>query len=74
MHAAQFDVGDFFLVAKKESKDGRKLRLKWFGPRPVTRAISEHMYEFQGILTETLALFHSNRLKFYADSQFNVTK
>lgn len=50
VHAAQFDVGDFVLVARKEATEGSKLRLKWIGPRRVTRALSEHSYEVQNIL------------------------
>ncbi len=48
----ELDVGDFVLVAKKETKDGHKLRLKWLRPQRVTRALSEHTYEVQDILTE----------------------
>lgn len=53
---------------------GNKLRLKWLGPRRVTRALSEHTYEVQDILTDNLAIIHANRLKFYADSKLNVTE
>eukprot|EP00171_Calliarthron_tuberculosum_P003434 IDg3434t1 len=74
VHAAQFDIGDFVLVAKKEPHKGSKLLLKWVGPRRVTRALSEHTYEVQNILNEGLSIVHANRLKFYADSKLNITE
>lgn len=74
VHETQFDVGDFVLVDKQNPKEENKLHLKWLGPRCVTRPQSEHTYEVQDILTDNLAIIHANRLKFYADSQLNVTE
>lgn len=74
VHTAQFDIGDFVLVAKESSTKGSKLLLKWVGPRRVTRAVSEHTYEVQNILNESLSLVHANRLKFYANLQLNITE
>ena len=59
-----FDVGDFVLVAKREPNDGHKLRVTWRGPRRVTRAMSDLIYECEDLLSGETALFHANRLKF----------
>jgi len=74
VQAANFTVGDFVLVAQRTAKDGHKLRLRWRGPRRVTRVESEYIYEVQDLLTEQHSLVHANRLKLYSDSHLNVTE
>jgi len=69
-----FDVGDFVLVAKRSTCHGKKLRLKWTGPRRIIRVVSDFIFEVEDLITGSYALIHSNRLKFYADSQLNVTE
>lgn len=74
VHPANFELGDFVLVAQRVAKDGHKLRVKWRGPRRVTRCVSEYIFEVQDLITLTHTLVHANRLKFYADSQLNVSE
>jgi len=69
-----FDVGDFVLVAKRSTCHGKKRRLKWTGPRRIIRVVSDFIFEVEDLITGSYALIHSNRLKFYADSQLNVTE
>ena len=69
-----FDVGDFVLVAKRVQNDGHKLRVTWRGPRRVTRAVSDLIYECEDLLSGETALFHANRLKFFADDKLDVTE
>ena len=68
------DAGDYVLVAQRLMNDGHKLRVKWRGPQRVTRAVSELVFEVEDLITKTHALIHANRLKFYSDSQLDVTE
>ena len=74
VRAVNFDVGDFVLVATREHSDGHKLRVTWRGPRRVTRAVSDLIYECEDLLSGETALFHANRLKFFADDKLDVTE
>ena len=69
-----FEVGDFVLVAKKNDHDGSKLRVTWKGPRRITRAVSELIYECEDLVTGKCGLIHANRLKPYSDSSLNITE
>ena len=74
VHETNFDVGDFVLVAKRLNKDGHKLQMQWLGPQRVLREESEWVYECEDLINGKVSLVHANRLKFYADSQLNVTQ
>ena len=69
-----FDIGDFVLVADTEKHSGNKLRLKWKGPRRITRCESALVYEVEDLLNQSNNLIHVSRLKFYADSQLHMTE
>eukprot|EP00171_Calliarthron_tuberculosum_P006128 IDg6128t1 len=68
-----FEIGDFAMVAKRKN-DGKKLHVIWSGPRRVTRAISDLVYECEDLIPGAHHNIHSNRLKRYAGSSFNVTE
>ena len=36
-----FEIGDFVLVAQKDSSEGPKLQVTWKGPRCVVRSVSD---------------------------------
>eukprot|EP00172_Hildenbrandia_rubra_P002599 Plantae.Rhodophyta-Hildenbrandia_rubra.ctg3560.p1 GENE.Plantae.Rhodophyta-Hildenbrandia_rubra.ctg3560~~Plantae.Rhodophyta-Hildenbrandia_rubra.ctg3560.p1 ORF type:complete len:305 (+),score=28.60 Plantae.Rhodophyta-Hildenbrandia_rubra.ctg3560:801-1715(+) len=74
MQPVNFELGDFVLVAKKDAHDGRKLQVTWKGPRRVSRAVSDLIYECEDLITGKKNLFHANRLKHYADSDLNMTE
>ena len=61
-------------MTKRTSPDGHNLRVIWKGPRRITRAPSELVYECKDLLNESHALFHAKRLKLYADSQLDVSE
>jgi hypothetical protein len=67
-------VGDCVLVAQRLQNEGHKLRVRWRGPRKVIRICSKYIYEVLDLLTTHQSLVHANRLKFYADSQLDVTE
>jgi Integrase core domain/Integrase zinc binding domain/Chromo (CHRromatin Organisation MOdifier) domain len=71
---ANFIVGDYVLVAQRLQNEGHKLRVRWRGPRKVIRICSEYIYEVLDLLTTHQSVVHANRLKFYADSQLDVTE
>jgi hypothetical protein len=69
---ANFTVGDFVLVAQRIQNDQHKLRVKWRGPKRVTRVCSECIFEVRSLLTLQHVLIYGNRLKIYTDSKLNV--
>jgi hypothetical protein len=70
--AANFDIGEFVLVAKREFAAGDKLTVRWRGPRCVVSVISEFVYAVEDLLTGVISAVHSSRLRFYSDSSLNV--
>jgi hypothetical protein len=66
--AANFEVGDFVLVDKRELRGGKRLGLKWNGPQRIVATRSDHAYEVEDITTSVVTHVHSTRLRFYHDS------
>jgi RNase H-like domain found in reverse transcriptase/Reverse transcriptase (RNA-dependent DNA polymerase)/Integrase core domain/Integrase zinc binding domain len=71
--AANFDVGDFVLVAKREFRGGEKLSLRWRGPYRVVATLSQFVFEVEDLLTKIVTPVHSTRLRFYHDPSLSVT-
>lgn len=69
-----FEVGDFVMVAKRQKHDGQKLRVIWTGPRRVTRAVSDLVYECEDLVSGDTDDIHANRLKLYSDSTLNISQ
>ena len=67
-------VGDFGLVADRQSHSGSKLAVKWKGSRRFTRCDSQLVFEVEDLLNETRSLVLANRLRFFEDSQPAVTE
>ena len=61
-------------MARRIDHDGRKLYLRWLGSQKVIRVVSDRVFECQDLLNDFVSLVHANRLKYYADSQLNVTQ
>ena len=72
LQGAIFIAGDYLLVAKRIENDGQKARMKWLRPQKIIRVVSEWIYKCQELINERVSLFHSNRLKYYADTYLNV--
>ena len=70
---ANFDIGDFVLVAKREFRGGEKLSLRWRGPYRIVLARSDHVFDVEDLLTKHVASVHSSRLRFYHDPSLDVT-
>jgi Integrase core domain len=43
----KFDVGDFVLIAQRDTQSINKLSLRWRGPRRIVRVLSDHVYEIE---------------------------
>ena len=62
-----FEVGDYVLVARDEYGAGDKLLLRWRGPRRVTKALNDYVYQVEDLRNGQLDDVHATRLKFYRD-------
>ena len=61
-------------MARRIYHDRRKLCLRWLGSQKVIRVVSDRVFECQDLLNDFVSLVHANRLKYYTDSQLNVTQ
>jgi hypothetical protein len=72
VQVANFDVGDFVRVAKREFEAGDKLTLKWRGPRRVVKVLSEQVSTVEDLRDGSLADVHNTRLRFYSDCMLHT--
>ena len=69
-----FEVGDYVLYARvRRPGVTPKLMATWTGPWRVVGAHHQHVFEIQNIVSGRVQTAHVARLRFYADSQLNVT-
>lgn len=69
-----FGVGDFVLVASVVAAPN-KLSIKWQGPKRVTKAISDWIFEVEDLVEPYVtSTHHVSRLRFYAESAREVTE
>ena len=69
-----FEVGDYVLYARvRRLGVTPKLMATWTGPWRVVGAHHPHVFEIQNIVSGRVHTAHVARLRFYADSQLNVT-
>lgn len=74
VRTANFEVGDFVSVAKKDPKSGSKLSVKCMGPLRVTRVDSKWVYEDQDLINDGLSPVHYSWLRHYSGSSLNVSQ
>lgn len=67
-----FVVGDYVLRSRVDERRHNKLLVTWVGPYVVTRADS-HSFRVRQLVTGAEQDVHASRLKFYADSDLEVT-
>ena len=71
---ASFSIGDFVLRSRVDDKRaGNKLLVTWVGPYRVVR-VEAHHYVLEDLITERQVEVHPSRMKFYCDSDLNVTR
>jgi hypothetical protein len=66
---ANFDLGDYVLVATVHRKD--KLESKWKGPQKITKVINDQVFEVEDLLTGNRKEVHYVRLKHFEDSEID---
>jgi hypothetical protein len=71
--AANFDIGDFVLVARRETNSGEKLTLRWRGPKRIVATLSDHVYEVQDLGSGIITPVHCTRLRYYHDPSLDIT-
>ena len=70
----KFEVGDYVLYARvRRPGTTPKLMATWTGPWRVVGAHHPHVFEIQNIVSGRVQTAHVARLRFYADSQLNIT-
>ena len=69
-----FDLGDYVLVSKLLSNRGHKLKVRWTGPKRITRADSVYIFEVEDLISNKKELVHAERLKLYADSKLDLSE
>ena len=67
-----YTPGDFVLVAREDFTAGEKLALRWRGPRRVTDAVSDYVYQVEDLRNGALGEVHASRLRFYSDSHLDT--
>ncbi|ETP51549.1 hypothetical protein F442_03336, partial [Phytophthora nicotianae P10297] len=68
-----FSVGDFVLRSRVDKKHVNKLLVTWVGPYVVTAAHPRH-FVVRDLVTGKSSDVHASRLKFFADSDLQVTE
>ncbi|POM74796.1 Hypothetical protein PHPALM_8188 [Phytophthora palmivora] len=69
-----FSVGDFVLWSRIDSRlSTDKLLARWVGPFEVTET-APHSFTIRHLVTNKHYVVHGSRLKFYADSSFEVNE
>jgi transposase InsO family protein len=68
-----FSVGDYVLRSRVDERRHNKPLVTWIGPYVVTRA-DAHSFRVRHLITGKEQDVHASRLKFYADSDLEVTE
>ena len=68
----QFPVGSYVLVYTSVPRN--KLRIQWLGPYKVAGTINENVYNLEDIVTHKTRTVHAQRMKVFADQDFEVTE
>ena len=68
---ANFEEGDFVLVAREDFHKGEKLALRWRGPRRIVKALNDYVFQVEDLRNGTIQDIHGSRLKYYKDSSLN---
>jgi uncharacterized membrane protein YgcG len=69
---AQFQIGDFVLVLCMIPRN--KLRARWLGPSRVVDTVNSNVYVIEDLLTSKQTTVHAQRLKPFAEADFEVTE
>ena len=70
---AEFEVGEYLLMARNLHRKGEKLLGSWKGPVRVTKVINSWIYEAEDLIQGNKQEVHAQRLKHYADADLELT-
>jgi hypothetical protein len=71
--SANFEIGDYVLIGKRDSRFAKKLSIRWDGPARVIATINDWIYEVQDLRDNSITQCHITRLKHYRDASLKVT-
>ncbi len=74
VRSINFTEGDFVLRGIKSNEQTKKPALKWLGPYRVVECRSDYVFVIESLLDGTKEESHGRRLKFFRNSDFNVTE
>ena len=69
-----FILGDYVLVGITNIKSRQKLRVRWIGPRRITKVFSDWVFEVEDLITQKKENVHASRLKFFSSYDLDVTE
>ena len=69
---AQFQIGDYVLVLCMVPRN--KLRVRWLGPSRVVDTVNSNVYVVEDLLTSKQTTVHAQRLRPFAEADFEVTE
>jgi hypothetical protein len=73
VRSRSIQVGYYVLVAERHKSGTSKLQVKCKGPRRVASVESDYMFVVENLLTKKLKAAHATRMRFYQDTELNVT-
>ncbi|ETI30459.1 hypothetical protein F443_22418, partial [Phytophthora nicotianae P1569] len=68
-----FTIGDYVLRSRVDEKKQNKLLVTWMGPYVVTKC-NTHSFTVKHLITGKESNVHASRLKFFAESDLEVTE
>lgn len=74
VHHVNFTEGDFVLRGARASQRGPKPQLKWHGPFQVVKVHSDFIFTIKNIVSGQTEEAHGRRLKFFRNSDYEVTE
>jgi hypothetical protein len=73
VRSQNIQVGDYVFVAEHRNSGTSKLQVKWKGPRRISKVESDYVFVVKNLLTKELKAAPATRLRFYQDTELNVT-
>jgi hypothetical protein len=71
--AIDFDVGDYVLTARQQTKKDKTAPL-WEGPAVVVAAENERSFQIKDLISGSVRTVHADFIKRYADAKLHVTE
>jgi hypothetical protein len=69
-----FSLGDYVLMSNVLNVRKHKLEVRWIGPFQIIAVKSDYIFTIKNLISEKTSDCHCSRLRFYCDSDLNVTE